>query len=617
MKSRHLTPFLLLSILGVGACDMLGSKSVSALRKVVKPIGTAGSEATTEDVKLAAEKVNITYYYLLGLELAAQGRTDDALVALERVRALDDSSAHVHLALAQEYLKSGRTKEGVAFVRKAIELDPKSREGRLLLANLHTLAKKEAEALAVYRELLKENPDDEEVFLYVVLAELEAKQVTSARRKLQDYLARNPDSALGHFYLGRLEQERGDLTAAAAAFRRAIESRGGFVQAGTYLGYVLEQLGRKDEALDTYSWLAEQTDSAAFHQRLGQLYLEKGDYERSLRAFQNYERVDPSDFNNKIKVGLLLVELKQLEPAAAKFREILKTNPDSDNVRYYLGAVLEELERPAEALAEYRRIPETSRLYADALRRQVTSLQSTKNTDEAWTVLKKALAETEKDKGPTENLFETAILFLSNNKRPGEAWDVLRQAMSRFPDSESLLYMKGTLFEKEGKHDEAVGAMKELLRRNPNHAGALNFVGYLWADRNENLPEAEKMIRRALKLRPNDPFMTDSLGWVLYRRGKYEEARQALELAHRGAPKESIIADHLGDVLVKLGRLEEAKAYYELALKLGPEKDSERQSLEAKLQGLRSSMGASCLRDADPACAGGLRDAKRTPASTH
>jgi len=630
MKSFRLAPFLALLIVGAAGCEAITSTATPALRKVLKPLFDPKTRPDLDQVKTAAESVNATYYFLLGQLYSGEGRVDEALLALERARTLDESSSAIHLALAQEYLKAGRTKEGVALVRRAIELDPKSREARLTLANLHTIAKKSSEALAVYRELLQENPDDEEVFLYVVLAEIEAKQLGSARSKLQAYIKRHPDSALGYFYLGRLEQERGDLPAAVIAFRRAIDERSGFVQAGTYLGYVLEQLSRKDEALDTYSWLAEQTDSPAFHQRRGQLLLEKHQYEPALRAFQNYERLDPADLNNKVKIGLLMVELKQLEPAVTKFQEILKGNSDSDNVRYYLGAVLEELGRTDQALDEYRKIPEASRLYPEALRRQVTSLTSSQKNDEAWGVLKRALAATGKDQGPTENLFETAVLFLSNNQRNSEAWDLLKQAQAKFPDSESLLYLRGSLLEKESKFDEAVLVMRELLKRNPDHAGALNFVGYLWADRGENLAEAEKYVRRALKLRPNDPFITDSLGWVLFRRGKLGEAEKALVAAHQSAPKESVIAEHLGDVLVKLGRVEEAKHYYELALKLGPEKDSERQGLEAKLHTLKGTKpdagpGHSCVRGKGPssgqsadgaACPGELLQSERTPAAS-
>jgi tetratricopeptide (TPR) repeat protein len=115
----------------------------------------------------------------------------------------------------------------------------------------------------------------------------------------------------------------------------------------------------------------------------------------------------------------------------------------------------------------------------------------------------------------------------------------------------------------------------------------MNFIGYVWADHGVELKKAEKLIRKALKLREGDALIKDSLGWVLFKKKKFEEARTFLEEAHKLEPKESIIAEHLADTLVKLNNLEEAQKFYELAVKLDPDTQEAKDLIQEKLAALR------------------------------
>ncbi len=614
----------LIGVLGLSACarvpglDSLGLSRLAPasgiFSRIVKPVVSDEGELGEKTAR-----VNASYYFLLGQQFAAQGRNEEATIAFERVLQLDPDSAYAHYALAQQYIKASRLKEGVALVRRSLELDPKSREAKLLLANLHTMAKKGAEAQAIYLALLAEKPDDEEVFLYVVLGEIENKQYASARKRMEGYLKRNPESAVAWFYLGRLEQEVGNNPAAIASYRKAIDNRGGFVQAGTHLAYLYEQMGKAKEALETYTWLAEQTDGAAFHQKLGQLYLENKEFEKALRAFENLERVEPADLNNKLKVALLLVETRRLQGAADKFQSVVESMPDKENdqVRFYLGAVLEELGDYQKSSFHYAKIPDGSKFYVEALRRRLGALEKSKRGEEALKVLRGVFSSVQ---APSENLFEVGVNFLASTKRSDEAWKLLGEGLTKHADSETLIYLKGSLLEKEGRHREAVDVMLGLIKRNPKHVGALNFIGYLWADSNERLAEAEDFVRRALKLRPNDPYIQDSLGWVLYRRGRYLEAEKVLRGALREAPDEAVISDHLGDVLVKLGRPDEAKAFYEKALSIGLDREHEQKRLEATVRSLKAGrINTSCLDPGPlkPACGEAAFHASepRSPAS--
>jgi tetratricopeptide (TPR) repeat protein len=147
--------------------------------------------------------------------------------------------------------------------------------------------------------------------------------------------------------------------------------------------------------------------------------------------------------------------------------------------------------------------------------------------------------------------------------------------------------------------------MQIVLGRNPDHPGALNYVGYTWAEQGTNLDQAEAMISRALELRPDDGYITDSLGWVYFMRarplleqGNIEEARVLLDRAvdelQRAAELtggDPVISEHLGDVYLVLEEKERALSMYEEALELAP-RFHEQPQLREKYERLREELGA-------------------------
>ena len=121
------------------------------------------------------------------------------------------------------------------------------------------------------------------------------------------------------------------------------------------------------------------------------------------------------------------------------------------------------------------------------------------------------------------------------------------------PDSVDLYYGLGVLFEKTDRFEESIAAMKTVLKFDPDHAEALNFIGYLYADRGIHLDEAERMIKKALPLKPGNGYMIDSLGWVYFRQNRLDEAIRYLKEASEALPEDAAIIEHLGDVYVRNG----------------------------------------------------------------
>jgi Tfp pilus assembly protein PilF len=127
--------------------------------------------------------------------------------------------------------------------------------------------------------------------------------------------------------------------------------------------------------------------------------------------------------------------------------------------------------------------------------------------------------------------------------------------------------------------------MEQVLQLDPDQANALNFIGYTWAEKGINLDKAEEMINKALKIKPGDGYIQDSLGWLYYQKGDYKRAADELMKAQQSAPEDPVIAEHVADAYVKLGDQAQATEFLERALKLDT-KGERKQILEEKLKGL-------------------------------
>jgi tetratricopeptide (TPR) repeat protein len=165
-----------------------------------------------------------------------------------------------------------------------------------------------------------------------------------------------------------------------------------------------------------------------------------------------------------------------------------------------------------------------------------------------------------------------ADLFEKENQLP-KALAVLQKGLDQNRDSVDLLFQLGAFYDKMGEFEKMVTQMKEVLRLEPDHADALNYLGYSYADRGIRLEEALQLIQKAMSLKPNMGYITDSLGWLYFKLGQYEKAAVELEKANQLTPDDPTITEHLADSYFKLHRIEKAIELYEKALKLDPKPD--------------------------------------------
>lgn len=269
--------------------------------------------------------------------------------------------------------------------------------------------------------------------------------------------------------------------------------------------------------------------------------------------------------------------------AEVYLRVALMLDPEHDKATLWLASVLDEAGRRDEAQALFKSFPETSPYYVQARISEANIYFAADEDDKAIEVLNDLNAD--HTSFITREFLGRARFFRENYADALPIYDALIKSMSEADLKANVepLYLRGICYERLKQWDKAVADFKRVLELKPDNADALNYLGYTWVDRNENLEEAFDMIRRAVALQPNSGAIVDSLGWAHYKLGEYEKARVQLEKAVELSPSSATIIDHLGDVYWKVGRFREAGYQWERALEFDPT-DKERKNIEIKLK---------------------------------
>ena len=209
-----------------------------------------------------------------------------------------------------------------------------------------------------------------------------------------------------------------------------------------------------------------------------------------------------------------------------------------------------------------------------------------KSLDEAVSLLEASRDTHAED--PTSRLALAELLATA--KRYADAERVLNDALARFPDDLSILFQLGAVAERQKRYADAERVFRQVIGRDPRHALALNYLGYMLADRGDRLDEAVGLIKRAVELDPYNGSYLDSLGWAYFKQDRLDEAEASLRRAAAELPRNSVVQDHYGDLLFKLGRYADAAAAWRRALD-GDGEEIERAAVERKLRTAKDKAG--------------------------
>lgn len=372
--------------------------------------------------------------------------------------------------------------------------------------------------------------------------------------------------AEAHYAIAVAASSAGEPARALAEVRRTLELRPDWEMAG-----LLEaQLLARDSMVDAIAMLehfVERNPNA----RDAELHLARAlvSEKRYVDAKRHFDRLLGEYPNNPdivYPVAILALQQNDMALAEAQLKHLLTLEfPGKSAAYFYLGQIAEDSKRDQEAAGYYSQVG-AGEHYLSAQIRSAYLLVSQGKFDAARQQLRDAKVKTEPER---VQLILAEAQLLREAKKTQEAFDLLDRALSQQPEQPDLLYETALLAEKLGRVEMLETHLRKLIVLKPDSAQAFNALGYSYADRNQRLPEARELIEKALKLSPGDPFILDSMGWVLYRQGDFPGALAQLERAYAQRPDPEIAA-HLGEVLWMLGRQDEAQRIWREAQKQHP-----------------------------------------------
>ena len=277
------------------------------------------------------------------------------------------------------------------------------------------------------------------------------------------------------------------------------------------------------------------------------------------------------DFPNSVEVvypvAILALQQNDLDTAETQLKHLLELEfGDRNLVNYYLGQVMEARKNEAAAIDYYGQVG-LSEPFLNARNRQALLLARAGKLDEARQVLQQTATM-----HPTERvaLGQSEAQLLRDAKRYAEALEVLERLLKSNPGNAELLYDSALVADRLDKVALVEERLRQVIALQPENAHAYNALGYTFAERNMRLDEARELVARALALLPDDAFIIDSMGWVLYRQGDLAGALIQLQKAY-GLRQDPEIAAHMGEVLWGLGRQDEARRVLREAARKDPD----------------------------------------------
>ena len=530
--------------------------------------GGAAAQVSQQEQKELNEP---TLYELLLGEIALQ-RGDHALAAktyLDLARRIRDP--RIALRAVEVASKANMPELALEAARTWYEIEPDSAQALQVLAALLVAAKRVEEAEPYLEKLLSSGGVAlANGFMQINRLLAGNPDKASNLRVVRGLASRHPDLAEAQFAVAQAAAAAGDDAAAVAAIRRALEIRPDWETAAIFEAQLLQKRSPAEAAGRLGEFVGRNPLSRDARLNFARLLMLEKRLPEARAQFEALLSANPGNTEVLYAVGLLAYQLKDYPVAEKYMNRLLGMNyRDPNGVLYLLGQIAEEQKQWPEAVEWYQRVKEGDYVMPARLR-TANAIAKQGKLDEARAFLRRVASENP-DQQAQLVVAEAQLLRDANLHR--DAFDMLGEALRKEPEQPDLLYDFALTAEKLERYDALETNLRKLMSVRPDHAHAYNALGYSFAERNTRLPEARKLIEKALELAPADFFIIDSLGWVQYREGDLKGAAATLRRAYGGRPDAEIGA-HLGEVLWALGERDEARRIWQEALKAGPENET-------------------------------------------
>jgi len=507
-----------------------------------------------------------TLFALLTAELAGQRNRFDIALSnyVQQANATGDAGVAERAFRIAEYLgaEQAALDSALIWARSAPSNIDAQRAAAVQLAR----AGRYDESMTYMEQVLQRQGDTHFDFLALSAAETDPDTRAGLLQGFDRLLSKNPDNSQLLFGKAILLQQDGR---AEEALKLLEDSAASSNEVSPILlrARLLQSLGRGKEAMPILQkGIRNNPDDKRLRLTYARLLVEQDRLDDAKGEFAKLVQENPNDDDLRFSLALVCLEAEAWEEAIVYLEELVERRSHVDAAHYNLGRAYEALSDNDRALQEYALVG-PSNDYLPAQQRQAELLFAQQRSEEASARLAQARSA-QPDYAIQLYLIEAE--GLSNRSQVEPAWKVINEGLEQYPNDLNLLYTRAMLAEKRDDLAQLETDLRYIIQREPEHAMALNALGYTLADRTTRYEEARELIEKAHQLSPDDPAILDSLGWVNYRQGRLDEAERLLRLALEKFPDHEVAA-HLGEVLWAQGKQREARRVWRDALAETPD----------------------------------------------
>ncbi len=523
---------------------------------------TSAASPATADRPFPAD----TLFSLLTAEVAAnRGQLDVALANYyQQAYKTRDIGVTRRATLLAQYLHAGQAALDLSMLWA--ELEPQNPEP-VYISGQYLIAMQRFDlAMEQSRKLL----DMDAQTLFVAIAANTKDQPDATREKLRsDYAQllkdhpRNIDLLLG---TAVLQEQRGEYSDSLDSIEKALSQDNQHLQARLFEVELLFKNSRPDKAIKKMADIvADDTDNERLRMQYARMLADQ-DLQKAREQFDYLANTRAMDPDLLLARALVNYRLNDFVQAQDQFEQLLFLHKYTSTANYYLGEMDLANHEPNKALEHYRRIENGAEYLPAVVRAFDLMVQQNQRLDgQKW-----LLEQRQKHPELAVRLYLIEADILLQRGDTSRSLAALNEAIQRNPEQTDLYYARSLLHSKLGDSASAENDLRFVLKNQPDNVDALNALGYTLLDSKNHLDEAHQLISRALALRPEDPAIMDSMGWVLYRMGRNEEALLRLKRAFELYPNDEVAA-HLGEVQWAIGKKTEAEKTWSQGLKIKPD----------------------------------------------
>jgi len=471
--------------------------------------------------------------FLRGLLKDHAGHPAEAVPFYQQALQKDPEAVFVQRSLAEAALGAGRLDVALAAAERVAERAPRDAAAHVLLGRARLAAGRGDEAQTAFDRALRLDPSNLEALRWST-GQLRLTNPAVARDALERFLDANsetPQAEAVREGLADILRRQGDAAGAEAGWKKILKTDPDNREARLGLAGLFDVRGDTVAALSAYdSYLALFPEDADVLARVGQLEYIRGNHSRAEEAFARAAPEKSADPIFNFWRALAAQDDGRWEDAALYMSRTAASNPQA-GVLLRLASYHQRLNRPRDTVHTLRRLQRAHPENADFLFYLAQAYE-----DGGW-------------------------------RRAAIRW--YARAVKKDPRRADAEFHLGLNWDQLGRFARAVPHLRRAIDLDPHHHIALNYLGYLWADRNENLAEALELIQRAVALDPDNPAYRDSLGWALFRLGRWPEAETALAASVHPAD-DPLVWAHYGDVLNVRGKADEASRAWQEGVLLDP-----------------------------------------------